>query len=143
MITTDDLNIIEGYVARDKDDNLWLYKGHPARVENNFNVFFKRYHNKNVYYRGVEGRGNDVIEALKKIGARNAGCFSGNYGKCLYFIKENGYIDTCADDSLVADILQRGFTELFLPEIETVEIDGKKFRKDEVIEKINGLKEIK
>lgn len=45
----------------------------------------------------------------------------------------------------MADVLQRGFTELFLPEIETIEIDGKKFRKDEVVEMIKeqGLKEIK
>lgn len=114
-------------------------------MENNFNVFFERYPNKNVYYRGIEGRGDEIIKALEILGARNAGCFGGNYGKCLYFIKENGYMDSCADDSLVANILQRGFTELFLPEIETIEIDGKKFRKDEVIEiiKEKGLKEIK
>ena len=46
---------------------------------------------------------------------------------------------------LIGDILQRGFTELFLPPIETIEIDGKKFRKDEIVEiiKEKGLKEIK
>ena len=110
----------------------------------NFDVFFQRYRSpKNVYYRGVEDRGNEIIKALEKIGARNAGDFEGDNVKCLYFIKENGYIDACADDSLLADILQRGFTELFLPEIETLEICGKKFRKDEVIERIKDLKEEK
>ena len=112
-------------------------------VEDNFDLFLKRYPGRNGYYRGVEGRGNEIIKALEEIGARNARDFEGDNVKCLYFIKENGYIGACADHSLLADILQRGFTELFLPEIETLEICGKKFRKDEVIERIKDLKEEK
>jgi len=111
----------------------------------NFDVFFERYPNKNVYYRGVEGRGNEIIKALERLGGKNIGYYSGNFQASLYYIKESGNIKSCADDSLIADVLKRGFTELFLPEIETIEIDGKKFRKDEVIETIKekGLKEIK
>jgi len=108
-----------------------------------FNIFFERYPNKNVYYRGVKGRGEEVIKALEKLGGKNTACFDGIYEKCLYFIKKDGDINSCHSNSVLANIIQRGFTELFLPEIETVEIDGKKFRKDEVIESIKGLKEIK
>lgn len=34
MITTDDLNIIEGYVARDESNDLWLYEKYPVRMGN-------------------------------------------------------------------------------------------------------------
>lgn len=34
MKATDNLNVIEGYVARDKDDNLWLYEEYPVRMGN-------------------------------------------------------------------------------------------------------------
>ena len=117
-----------------------------SKVANgNFDVFFERYPSKNVYYRGVEGRGNEIIKALESLGGKDIGYHSGNFQACLYYIKESENIESCADSSLVADVLKRGFTEMFLPEIETVEIDGKKFLKDELIELIkeNGLKEIK
>lgn len=34
MIAIDNFNVVEAYVARDKNDSLWLYKGKPIRVEN-------------------------------------------------------------------------------------------------------------
>ena len=63
----------------------------------------------------------------------------------LYYIDRNNNINSCHENSVLAGILQRGFTELFLPEIEAIDIDGKKFRKDEIFEiiKEKGLKEIK
>lgn len=109
----------------------------------NFDIFYERYHSKNVYYRGVEGRGDEIIEALEKLGGKIKSVLIGETESMLYFITSGNEIIAIDDDSTMADILQRGFTELFLPEIETVEIDGKKFRKDEVMERINGLKEIK
>jgi len=134
---------LDGFDWSTSEEGLTFWK--EVIMQKNFDLFFKKYPrvDARVYYRGVEGRGNEIIKALEEIGARNAGYFEGDNVKCLYFIKENGYIDACADDSLLADILQRGFTELFLPEIETLEICGKKFRKDEVIERIKDLKEEK
>lgn len=110
-----------------------------------FNVFFERYPNKNVYYRGVKSRWHEIIEALESLGANNKSNCTGVYEDHLYYIDKDNSINSCYDSSALADILQRGFTELFLPEIETVEIYGKKFRKDEIVEiiKEKGLKEIK
>ena len=109
----------------------------------NFDVFFQRYRSpKNVYYRGVKDRSNEIIKALVKLGSKET-FISCNYIDLFYYIGKNNDINSCYENSADGDILKRGFTELFLPEIETVEIDGKNFRKDEVVERIKGLKEIK
>lgn len=34
MKATDDLNVIEGYVARDESNDLWLYEEYPVRMGN-------------------------------------------------------------------------------------------------------------
>jgi hypothetical protein len=112
-------------------------------MDGNFDIFFEYYPNKNVYYGGVKGRGDEVIKALESLGANNKNNCAGSYADHLYYIDENNNINSCCYSTALGNILQRGFTELFLPKTETVEIGGKKFRKDEVMERINGLKEIK
>ena len=54
-------------------------------------------------------------------------------------------IDSICSESTLYNIIEDAYTEKFLPEvkIETIEIDGKKYNKKEVLEKINELKEIK
>ena len=82
---------------------------------------------------------------MESLGAKKSNSCAGKYADYLYYIDRDNKINSCHENSVLADILQRGFTEMFLPEIETVDIDGKKFRKDEIIEiiKEKGLKEIK
>ena len=113
----------------------------------NFDLFFKKYPkvDARVYYRGVPDRGNEIIAELKKLGGVNSHDYNGCAEHCLYFIGPmTRVIGFCIDDKTCAELLRDTYTEKFLPEKkELIEIDGKRYRKEDVINRIKELKEEK
>ena len=97
-----------------------------------------------VYYYGDPLRGNEVIAALEKLGGINyRSCCSGENEERLYYIsKENNYITNCLPRTHkeLASFITRFYKMLTLPPIEIIEIEGKKYRKEEVLNKLKDLK---
>lgn len=115
--------------------------------EKNFDLFFKKYPrvDTHVYYRGVPDRGDEIIAELKKLGGVNRFDYDGSSDYRLYFISPmTRVIGFCIDDKTCAELLRDTYTEKFLPEKkELIEIDGKRYRKEDVINRIKDLKEEK
>ena len=97
-----------------------------------------------VYYHGDPERNKEIIEALEKLGGNNeyAGYYAGN-SKLLYYIsKDHNYIKCCnpEKDKELTSFIVRFYKMLTLPPIKTIEIEGKKYRKEEVLKKLKNLK---
>ena len=115
--------------------------------QKDFDLFFKKYPKVDihVYYRGVPNRGDEIIAELEKLGGVNRIDYDGILDNRLYFIRPlTKSIDFCSDDDECAELLKETYTEKFLPEKkELIEIDGKRYRKEDVINRIKELKEEK
>lgn len=97
-----------------------------------------------VYYHGDPERNKEIIEALEKRGGNNkyAGFCAGN-SKLLYYIsKDHNYIKCCnpEKDKELTSFIVRFYKMLTLPSIKTIEIEGKKYRKEDVLKKLKNLK---
>ncbi len=114
----------------------------------NFDKFFEKYPKRDthVYYVGVKGRGNEIITELKKLGGKNESNLYGNDKTCCYYISPyNKQISAINNDDMdiVCFLLKECYTEKFLSEkINTIEIDGKKYNKKDVIERLDELQPI-
>jgi hypothetical protein len=105
-----------------------------------------------VYYRGNSERGDEIISELENLGGiNNYGAYNGKCENALYFIDQISKqirqinIDTnVVQGDLVLDLLESFYTEKFLPENkqEIIEIDGKKYNKQEILDRIKELKEV-
>ena len=133
----------------------------------NFNLFFETYPkyeqsdneetkeevDTHVYYRGVWNRGNEIISELEKLGGVNDyGRYNGKDSKEYYFIHPIDHLirhisieSRYPGEALPLDFLKSFYTEKFLLESKsgTIEIDGKKYNKQEVLDRIKELKEVK
>ena len=117
-----------------------------------FDVFFNKYPKKeldiHVYYRGNAERGDEIISELVKLGGINYYNISAIHIGCYYFVDpKNKRINfmSSSEYSLYSHILEECYTEKFLPENkqEIIEIDGKKYNKQEVLDRMKELKEVK
>lgn len=128
-------------------------------LNKNFDSFFEKYPkdedakteevkqeiDTHVYYRGNAERGKEIISELTKLGGINYYDISAQNIYCLYFIlPKTKRIGSASSESTLYNIIEDAYTEKFLPEVKigTIEIDGKKYNKQEVLENINELKEI-
>ena len=86
-----------------------------------------------------------IIDELKKLGGVNRFDYDGSSDYRLYFISPmTRVIGFCINDKTCAELLRDTYTEKFLPEKkELIEIDGKRYRKEDVINRIKDLKEEK
>ena len=96
-----------------------------------------------VYYQGDSKRGPEIIAALEKLGGNNNYLqFEGTDEEALYYIsKDNNCIKACnllTDE--ITSFVTRFYTKLTLPQIETIEIEGKKYNKKDVLDKLKDLK---
>lgn len=71
-----------------------------------------------VYIRGVENRGNEVIETLKKLGGINRQSLGGGNKHVYYYINpkgaiDYGYVDECSPEHL---LVKEFYKEITLPE---------------------------
>ena len=122
-------------------------------------IFFQKYPKQvgtRVYYRGVFNRGEEIISELEKLGGNNSyGEYNGKDNKAYYFInpishqiRQKSSESKYPSDDLPLDFLKSFYTEKFLPEVkpevksETIEIDGKKYNKQEILDRIKELKEV-
>ena len=125
--------------------------------DENFDVFFEKYPKEeiadneevdtHVYYRGNSERGDEIISELIKLGGINYYNISARQISCYYFVDpKNKRINfmSSSEDSLYSHILEECYTEKFLPENkqEIIEIDGKKYNKQEILDRIKELKEV-
>ena len=141
------------WVETDEGIDFW---NDVIRYEN-FHVFFEKYPKKeldtHVYYRGVWNRGDEIISELEKLGGKNDyGIYNGKDNKEYYFINPKDHLirhisaePKYHSEYLPLDLIKSFYTEKFLPENkqEIIEIDGKKYNKQEVLDRINELKEVK
>lgn len=115
--------------------------------QKNFDLFFKKYPrvDTHVYYRGVPDRGDEIIDELKKLGGVNRFDYDGSSENRLYFSSPiTRVIGFCMDGNAYSELLKDTYTEKFLPEKkELIEIYGKRYRKEDVINRIKDLKEEK
>ena len=128
----------------------------------NFDLFFDKYPKNetseteepkdeidtHVYYRGNAERGDEIISELIKLGGVNYYNISARHIGCYYLVDpKNKRINfmSSSEDSLYSHILEESYTEKFLPENkqEIIEIDGKKYNKQEVLDRMKELKEVK
>lgn len=77
--------------------------------------------NQRVYIRGVENRGNEVIETLKKLGGINRQSLGGGNKYVYYYINpkgaiDYGYVDECSPEHL---LVKEFYKEITLPERKT------------------------
>ena len=117
----------------------------------NFNLFFEKYPKRDthVYYRGVPERGNEICAELEKIGgikpSPNWISYEGK-GTFYYinpFTKEITFDYDNSEAGNALALLKECYTEKFLPEKDDIiEIDSKKYKKYDVVNRIKGLKEI-
>ena len=68
-----------------------------------------------VYIRGVEGRGEELLNILKELGGTNGSAMAGDNTDCLYYINGRGHID-CDPESISSNWMKTHYTEIFLPE---------------------------
>ena len=111
-----------------------------------FGIFFNKFPKKseintNVYFRGDRSRGHEIISTLEKLGGDNSFFqLEGIDEDSLYYIsKENNYIKACdlLENDLIS-LIKYFYTELTLP-AEIIEINGIKYNKKEVLEKLKDL----
>lgn len=120
-----------------------------------FDIFFKKYPREeiidngeidtHVYYRGNAERGEEIISELEKLGGINRYNISAEKTDYCYVVDPiDKMIDFIEPDTLYSHILEECYTEKFLPENkqEIIEIDGKKYNKQEAIDRIKELKEV-
>lgn len=96
-----------------------------------------------VYYQGDSKRGPEIIAALEKLGGNNDHFqFDGNDKTAMYYISRNtNEIRACHNFSNeLASFITHFYTKLTLPQIETIEIEGKKYNKKDVLDKLKDLK---
>ena len=97
-----------------------------------------------VYCHGDLERGDEIIASLEKLGGVNPySAYSGKNKKQLYYIsKDKNYIKCCdpEKDKELTSFITRFYKMLTLPPIEIIEIEGKKYKKEEVFEKLKDLK---
>lgn len=100
--------------------------------------------NKKVYYRGDSKRGNEIIEALEKLGGIND-CLGGRDEQSLYYINRFNRIHAAVLSTDTAWLLQQAFTEVFLPREprETIIIGGIEYDKQEVENRLKDLQPLK
>ena len=125
--------------------------------EENFGLFFEKYPKEkevdtHVYYRGVGNRGKEIISELEKLGGKNDyGIYNGKDNEEYYFINPKDHLirhistePKNFSEHLPLDFLKSFYTEKFLPGVksETIEIDGKKYNKQEILDRIKELKEV-
>jgi len=119
--------------------------------DKNFDKFFEKYPkiDTHVYYRGVPERGNEICAELEKIGGIKPSPNWISYeGKgTFYFInpftKEITFDYDNSEAGNALALLKECYTEKFLPEKDDIiEIDSKKYKKYDVVNRIKGLKEI-
>ncbi len=102
--------------------------------------------NKKVYYRGVPGRGNEIIGALEELGGiTECPKIQEVYADSLYFIDKYGFICEYHNKSLVAWLVQQAFTEAFIPGVskETLTIEGIEYLREDVENALKDLKPVK
>ena len=140
---------IGGFLWCDSEDGQEFWGS--VILDMNFDVFFKKYPKKeldtHVYYRGNAERGDEIISELIKLGGINYYNISARHIGCYYFVDpKNKKINfmSSSEDSLYSHILEECYTEKFLPENkqEIIEIDGKKYNKQEVLDRMKELKEV-
>ena len=71
-------------------------------ISKNFKLFFDKYYNNtHIYYRGVIDRGEDIINALKKVGGRFTHGQTGGacHTNCLYYIRPIDHEITVINDN--------------------------------------------
>ena len=71
---------------------------------------------KEVFIRGNNERGSEVIKMLEDLGGVNSSCLKGTSEILLYYIDTNNQIDFVAPSSKLGIIIQECFEELHLPE---------------------------
>ncbi len=69
-----------------------------------------------VFIRGVEGRGDEVIEMLKSRGGKLYGQIDGETPDFIYCIFHDGYIYSVSYDFELAKVIMDNYRELHLPE---------------------------
>ena len=87
-----------------------------------------------VYIRGVENRGNEVIETLKKLGGINRQSLGGGNKYVYYYINpkgaiDYGYVDECSPEHL---LVREFYKEITLPEI-------KNWKDGDLLVQFNGV----
>ena len=131
----------------------------------NFKLFFETYPmsgqsdneetkeevDTHVYYKGDRYHGNEIIAELEKLGGINDyGRYNGKDSNKYYFIypttnQIRWISEVCKnrEENIIIDFVRSFYKEKFLPEKpETIEIDGKKYNKADVMNRIKELKEI-
>ena len=131
----------------DKDDFNLFFEKYP-KSEPSDNEETKEELDTHVYYRGNTERGDEIISELVKLGGINYYNISAIHIGCYYFVDpKNKRINfmSSSEYSLYSHILEECYTEKFLPENkqEIIEIDGKKYNKQEVLDRMKELKEVK
>ena len=97
-----------------------------------------------VYYQGDSERGPEIIAALEKLGGNNDHFhLDGTDKNAMYYISRNtNEIRVCLNNfsSELSNFITRFYTKLTLPQIDTIEIEGKKYNKKDVLDKLKDLK---
>ena len=96
-----------------------------------------------VYYHGDPERGPEIIKALEKLGGNNDHFhFDGIDKSAMYYISRNSNEIRACDNfsSELASFITHFYTKLTLPPVEIIEIEGKKYKREEVLDKLKDLK---
>ena len=152
-------SIFSGFLWKDTIEGTYFWDN--VICNERFDLFFEKYPKKeldiHVYYRGVWNRGGEIISELEKLGGKNDyGIYNGKDNKEYYFINPKDHLirhisaePKYPSEYLPLDLIKSFYTEKFLPEVkpevksETIEIDGKKYNKQEVLDRMKELKEVK
>lgn len=98
----------------------------------------KLFPDKEIYFRGDANRGSEIIKALEKLGGQNhllEGCNPNN----IYVIDFDNNIKSYNSEHFISQLIIKYWKEEFLPE-ELIEIEGKKYKKEDVLDKLKDLK---
>ena len=101
--------------------------------------------NKKVYYKGVPGRGHEIVTELEKLGGISDGNIHGNNSTMFFYINQWNKIDWMFESDFYEHIKKKGnCEERFLPEIILYDARNFKFGNKEykVISKFedNGIR---
>lgn len=69
-----------------------------------------------VYIKGVQGRGNEVIQTLTDLGAENRLSYDGEDPEIMFFISHNHVINGAFEGSELAEVIMDYYREIRLPE---------------------------
>lgn len=123
----ENVRIFQKYRSSDRTMGGFTWEGTPEGGDfwcevihnHNFKLFFEKYPelSNEVWIKGVNGKGKEVIAELKKRGGINRHRLEGNRNDLIYYVEQYTNTIRCAHDNVSeSGVLKKVYAEIIIPE---------------------------